>query len=392
MQLRSTHYFFILLLLPLMVISAQNSSLQEKLDLIKKDFAPDKRTVLFVYEITGQNTNTVQIKGETTSGKVFDEVKKAAQLFNAGTDHFQLLPTDSRIIHNYTGRITVSVANIRTKPEHSSELATQALMGTPVKMYKTENGWVYIQTPDEYLGWVEYKCVAASHTDSGKSVKGKVFVTAGSSLIYKDAEQTDVVSDITAGAILDYSAESITGASVVLPDGREGFIAKKDYILYNEWLISAVATQQTILKTAKLFLGFPYLWGGTSPKGMDCSGFTKTVFFLNGTILPRDASQQVYSGAPVTGSELLKGLEPGDLLYFGEPATEGKKERVTHTGIYLGNMEFIHASTFVQINSLDPAAKNYSDYRRKQYMRARRYIGWVAEAAQVTTNLFYNSR
>jgi cell wall-associated NlpC family hydrolase len=120
--------------------------------------------------------------------------------------------------------------------------------------------------------------------------------------------------------------------------------------------------------------GSPYLWGGTSVKAPDCSGFVKTVYFMGGVILARDASLQFLHGSEVDISSGLNDLEPGDLLFFGRPTGSGAK-RITHVGFYLGNTEVIHSSGMVRINSLDSTRSNYNPYLRETLQGARRIIG-----------------
>jgi len=139
------------------------------------------------------------------------------------------------------------------------------------------------------------------------------------------------------------------------------------------WASETRPEADKILKTGKDLMGIPYLWGGTSVKGLDCSGFVKTVYFLNGIVLARDASLQVMHGVEIRDHTNLDNLKPGDLLFFGRD--KGPALRPTHVGMYIGNTEFIHESGMVKINSLDSTRKNFSRSRHDSFLAARRIIG-----------------
>ena len=112
---------------------------------------------------------------------------------------------------------------------------------------------------------------------------------------------------------------------------------------------------EKIIGSAMKLKGVPYLWGGMSPKGVDCSGLVRWSCLMNGILLPRNASQIVHCGDEVA----LDQMQRGDLVFFGTPAKDGKPQRVTHIGIYLGNNHIIHASHLVRINSLIPGDSDY---------------------------------
>jgi cell wall-associated NlpC family hydrolase len=197
-------------------------------------------------------------------------------------------------------------------------------------------------------------------------------------------------------------------AQVTLPSGRTGWVLKEDIRILGERVdirkddssdqfISA-EKMEAIIASAHQLLGVPYLWGGMSAKGVDCSGLVRISAIMNDVLLPRNASQQINCGdripmeidteywnetqrtgiqpetyTTVCGNEVAwsddfrkemlrrtKNLERGDLVFFGTPATEpGKKPRISHVGIYLGDGKIIHSSHMVRINSLIPGDEDY---------------------------------
>ncbi|MCW8849340.1 MAG: C40 family peptidase, partial [Melioribacteraceae bacterium] len=119
--------------------------------------------------------------------------------------------------------------------------------------------------------------------------------------------------------------------------------------------------------------------------------FTKTVYFFNGVILPRDASQQVHVGEKVEPGESFEKLLPGDLLFFGRKETSDQKEKITHVAIYIGNQQYIHSSGRVRINSLNKEAEDFNKYRYNTFIRAKRIIGNYDNGENlIKNNSFYN--
>jgi hypothetical protein len=163
--------------------------------------------------------------------------------------------------------------------------------------------------------------------------------------------------------------------SVILPDGRKGLVENKKIEDFGNWKSNINCSEENICNVALTFLGVPYLWGGSSIKGVDCSGFVQSVFFMNGLILARDASLQALHGTPVDITDGYSRLRKGDLLFFG--SKENKTLHVTHVAIYLGNSEYINASGRVMINSLDSTQVSFNRRRTSSLLEAKRISGVV---------------
>jgi len=346
------------------------------LEQTKQEFAPDKRVALLDLEIEKQ-AGKIVVKGESNLPKAVAAFKERMAAENITfIDSIQLLP--SAELNGFTqGLITLSVANLRSKPAHSSELVTQATLGTPVTIYKEENNWYLIQTPDRYLSWVDGGGITPISEQGYKEWKAtqKVIYTHTIGHAYtQPSKDSQVVSDMVAGGVLEFLGEEKEFYKIGFPDGRQAFVHKGESQEYDSWLAALQPSRESLISTSKTLMGVPYLWGGTSTKGVDCSGFTKTIYFLNGIVLPRDASQQVHTGKQIDEVKEFDKLVPGDLLFFGKPATETSKERVVHVGMWIGNNEFIHSAGRVHISSVDKNADNFDEYNYNRYLRANRYL------------------
>lgn len=350
---------------------------------IKKSHAPDKRVAVFDLGFS-HKSGIIAITGETNQVEAKEALLKVLQQQNiAYEDKVNLLPAKALGESTY-GIINVSVCNIRSKKGHSQELATQSLLGTPIKVLDRQDNWYRVQTPDGYIAWLDHGGFVLTNENGYKEwisePKVMYIKDYGFSYAQPDSE-AQKVSDLVAGNMLKSIGVVGDFIKVQYPDKREAFIPKSEVLNYDTWLATRNPTAENIITTAQQYLGRPYLWGGTSGKGMDCSGFTKTVFYLNGIQLARDASQQVHTGASINTAEDLDNLQVGDLLFFGTKATKEKKERITHVGIYMGDGLFIHASgdAGVKIESLLPAADNFAEERLKTFVKARRIITSLRE-------------
>lgn len=341
--------------------------------------------------------------------------------------------------------VELSANFMREKPDFDQELGDQALMGTVVEILDIQGSWVKIRTPEPYTAWVtDLGLVPLDDAGLRDYMEAPKYIcTAAHSCIYEEPSvKSGIVSELVLGDIVRIMYKTIHHTSgrykgydegravlrkkfvgVVLPSGKTGYVPAGDVAVFYKWAKEAEALAQKpsefrdrLVGTARLFLGVPYMWGGTSIKNVDCSGLTRCVYFSNGILLPRNASQQARVGEDVplattawdvskgVPGEMVRGvagegvqggagdgavnwsaLLPGDLIFWGREATESQPEKATHVGIYIGDGQFIHASHYVRIGSLDPASEYYYD---RKPLRARRIVGKSGLCGTGTSYIF----
>lgn len=338
-------------------------------------FAPDGREELYKIHFLADGSS-LTVFGETTSSDGKESLLTALKsLPVAAIDSIRVLPDPSLGGKNWA-LVTISVCNIRSGPGHDTEMISQAILGTPVCLLKKSGHWSYIQTPDHYLGWVDDD--ALLQTDQAgltawKNSKRTIYLpTIGSAF---NPETKEPVTDLVAGSILKTVEITKTDIILEMPDGRKLAIPSKDGMDFDLWRNRPESSAETIIGTAKGLLGRPYLWGGTSTKGVDCSGFVKTVYFLNGIILARDASLQFRHGKFTNPQNGYTQLKSCDLIFFGRKAEGDRPAKATHVGLYLGDGAYINSSGYVRIKSFDPTQKDYSKARADNWLGGRTILG-----------------
>ena len=349
-----------------------------ELDNLKAKYAPDSHLGVYSVELEQDGTNLV-LTGEVDSAQA--KIETLAVLARAHvkfTDELAVLPK-AELGDRAWGIATLSVASGREQPEHKAEMGTQILMGRSFRVLKssTNSLWYYVQSADGYLSWLEKgtftRCTKGQADAWDHSAL--LIITVFDETIRETAQPDSLpVSDVVIADVVKKIGEEGDCYKVELPDGRSGYLPKKSTEDFATWQAERRANGENIERTAKLFLGRPYLWGANSPKGLDCSGFAKIVFLLNGIDLRRNASEQAIEGRAVSLDGDLSQLKKGDLIFFGGHRRSSGTPHVSHVGIYLGEKLFIQSSERVQISSLDPHSPLRDEHRIRTLISARRYL------------------
>jgi cell wall-associated NlpC family hydrolase len=226
--------------------------------------------------------------------------------------------------------VAASVAEVRREPRHTSEQISQALQGETLQPFVHEEGWVLGRLADGYFGWVRdwHLHLVERDVPAAFAARTDARVDAGVVTV-RAAPQRDAaaVSETILGTAVACWRDERNWTEIELPAGRRGWVPRAALRPgTGSWPPGAAA----ILATVNRFVGVPYLWGGRSPKGFDCSGLVQFVFALHGVALPRDSDQQAECGQAVDRAAA------GDLIFFGQ-------ERVSHVAIAAAGDTFLHA-------------------------------------------------
>ncbi len=338
----------------MLAIAASGQTADEIIEQLKSSYAPDTRVAVWEIKSAVADDGTVTLTGKMDNVQACDllSVVMAAVGIKCRNE-ITVLPCDTTL--EEWALPALPFVHLRAEPRHGSELVSQVLMGSPLRLLEQDGEWIRVQSPDGYIGWVVgngLQQISDQQLYNWKKHSFRFIVTCTSSNLYADARCTEILSPLVLGDILE--AEEIGEELIQLrtPDNRIGYVRAPDVKPLGEWAKQKF-NPELIINTARRLLGSTYLWGGTSTAGVDCSGLTKTCYFANGIILQRDASQQVLYGEKLS-PEQWREAQPGDLFYFGN-----KRGRVTHTAIYMGDGLYIHSSGRVKINSIDPEADGY---------------------------------
>jgi hypothetical protein len=268
-----------------------------------------------------------------------------------------LLPGDSLAAR--AAWVGSSVADVRKAPAHQAEQTTQVLQGESLQVLLQEQDWLLVRCVDGYLGWLRdwhaHLVPQGTVQEFTARTNGRVLWPQVSLREHPDGPRC---GEAILGTAVVRSQVHDGWCEVELPGRRHGWVPL--HSLREGTALWPLAVS-SLLDMLRSFRGVPYVWGGKSPKGFDCSGLVQFVFGMHGVPLPRDSDQQYWSGEPVEVPS------PGDLLFFGA-------QRITHVGVSLGGEAFIHARGEVRCNGLVPGSPLYAPDLAAIFRGARRVL------------------
>jgi hypothetical protein len=265
----------------------------------------------------------------------------------------------SDICHLSSAVVQVSVTPMLAARSSTAEQVSQAILATPVRIREQNSRWARVLTPDGYEGWTPAGSISSRPYPPAEEVMEIADLWAN--LRARPDSQLGVAITAFIGCRLNLHERKGEWLGLELPDRRVLWVEEHRA---RPVVPGTAPTPEQVVATAERFLGVPYLWGGCTPMGLDCSGFVQLVYRLHGIALPRDAHQQAACGAPVEGDEYV----PGDLLFFARDAAGDGA--ITHVGMARGEGTFVHArgGQAVRIDRLADA-----EYQRR-FVGARRWL------------------
>lgn len=242
------------------------------------------------------------------------------------------------------GICNLAIVPLRLEPSDRSEMTTQVLFGEHFKILEQTEKWSRIELAfDGYNGWMDNKQYRLISEADYHILSNSPATLNGDLIEYLTTPDNQLLS-VPLGSTLTFLDHSSINTENFLFEGLK---------------VSGVTSKQQLLQTAFMYLNAPYLWGGKTPFGLDCSGFTQMVYKLNGFSLLRDASQQATQGEALS---FIEESEPGDLAFF-----DNEEGRIIHVGIIMEDNHIIHAHGKVRIDRLDHLGIYNTDTKRHSH-------------------------
>ncbi len=310
---------------------------ERTIEQVRKDLGLDRRSSVFEVHAVARD-GSVTVLGHATDEAAINEVLRRVQALRGVrevVDKIVRLPGSHAEAQQHA-IVRSAVAPVYQDPHIPAPQITQLVLGSRVDLIWAEGPWWRVRGEDGYIGWVHTGYLEPGPADWARAwergEQGEPVISLGAELIDEDAR---VIARLPWGArLVRYSHDLYA-----LADGCRGQIGSGELVPVDRLFDRFPPRGDSVTRTARRWLGAPYLWGGVTMGGVDCSGLTQAVLWMHGVALPRDSDLQARMGTPLDVPQDFSCLKPGDLLYFSEAP-----ERVSHVAISLGGSGIIHSA------------------------------------------------
>jgi gamma-D-glutamyl-L-lysine dipeptidyl-peptidase len=307
------------------------------------------------------------ISGATTIPAAGDLFRRLVEEAGVRADFDLRLLPDPALGPRTEALVRAPIAPVYRRPTMSSTQVTQYVLGVRLTLLSRRGRFFRVRGEDAHVGWVHRGYLARGEVEWAlaweRAEQGEPVVSLGAEV----QDQADRVF-----ARLPWGARVIqqAGGRILLPDGRAGHIGSGEVVAADRLSDRFPPRGESVIRTARRWLGAPYLWGGVTPHGVDCSGLIQSVCWIHGIALPRDSDMQALLGVEIDPGPDFAYLDAGDLAVFAE------KRRVNHVALSLGGSHIIHASAgngTVDLNDLR-GELDYERFLRRIFRGARRLL------------------
>ncbi len=353
----------------------------ELVERVRQEHFADERTMLAEVQVV-QGHDELRLKGAILDRQSAELFVSALRRHAPGLNwHDELMPLTAGPDYGWA-LVPQAVCDLRREPATHSERISQAVFGEAVEVLRCHGDWVFVRLPDGYLGWMYasplWRC-ATAQVEAWRQQCTHLLTRATLPCYGMSAGQPEhQVGLLPFGSLLKVEDEHGPFCQVRFPNHAVRWMPRAGLLSLKQRPPATLLGLRTVIGWLETMIGVPYLWGGRTPFGYDCSGVVQTAYGVLGLRLPRDADQQALAGTAVS----YEAIQWGDLLFFGTGLRDGElntspERRITHVGLALHDGEFLHASFSnggLVRGSFDGRSPWFLPSYRRRFITARRLL------------------